>query len=88
MTFVCLTFFKSSLQRKKKKKKKTYRHQVWHFFFFCYKNANELFGDLFQKKSHSVFHRILFDENFWRGGGGIWNLEEAEKLWLNIFFYK
>lgn len=54
--------------------------------FLLIKTQTSYLGDLFQK-SHSVFYQIKFGKlldkkkNFLKI-----NLEEAEKLWLNIFF--
>lgn len=82
MTFVCLIFSKSSLRfHYKKKRKKTIDTRF--DTLSSYKNANELFRWPISKISFRILSNKI-RKAF--GKKKILNLEEAEKLWLNIFF--
>lgn len=64
--------------KRKKKKKNLSTPGLTLFFFFVIKTQTSYLMTYFKKKSHSVFHRILFDENFWREGGG--GFETSKRL--------
>lgn len=75
---------------KRKKKKKPIDTRFDTFFFFVIKTQTSYLVTYFKKNLIPCFIEFYSMKTFGGGGGrgGIWNLEEAEKLWLNIFFYK